>query len=84
MISELQSIYRQHQEVEKLLKNLKKSKASKSELVVTDAKGNVLRKGNSVNTLTKGKYYEWIAKVMQINPQNHIDIKYKNSKKGTW
>ena len=48
-----------------------------SELIGRDAKGNSLRAGDSVTTLTQGKYYKWIATIVWIKAKNHIDIEYK-------
>ena len=81
IIAELQEIDREHTQVEKSIED---AKLPKSELVGSDAKGNSLRVGDTVTTLTRGKYYERIAEVSNIKPDNHVDITYKSSKKGTW
>ena len=82
VIAELQSIELEHSETEKQLKKAKKH--PKGGLAGRDSKGNSLCVGDSVTTLTKGKYYERIATVVQINSDNHVDIKYKQSGKLTW
>ena len=56
IISELHSVEQEHCEVEDKLHRAKQD--PRSELIGRDAKGNSLRAGNSVTTLTQGKYYE--------------------------
>ena len=80
-IANLQSIDREHRRIETLLK---KKKTKPEGIVGRDAKGNLLQIGDSVTTLTKGKYYERIADVIAIEPQNHITIEYKTSGSNTW
>ena len=82
VIAELQSIELEHDETENQLDEAKKH--PKGVLAGRDSKGNSLCSGDSVTTLTKGKYYERIATVVQVNPENHVDIEYKQSGKLTW
>ena len=83
-IAELQEIDQAYTHIEKSLEKAKTKKQQINKLGGKDAKGNPLRVGDSVTTLTRGKYHERIAKVTQVNPENHIDIEYKASGKATW
>ena len=74
---ELQSIETDCQAVKELLR---KSQSSTG----MDSRGNELRKGDEVRTLTRGKYYERIAKVTVVKADNHIDYQYLVSKASTW
>ena len=82
IISELQDIEHKHEKVEEKLKKAKKEPTS--ELTGRDAKGNSLRAGDSVRTMTQGKYYERIAIVVRIKAENCINIEYTQSGKPTW
>ena len=82
IIAELQVIELEQSKAEKQLEEAKRH--PKGVLAGRDSKGNSLCAGDSVTTLTKGKYYERIATVVQVNPGNHVDIKYKQSGKPTW
>jgi len=53
VISELQTINKEHYEVEQLLEDLKKINRLNLQLVGTNTKGNSLRVGDNVTTLTK-------------------------------
>ena len=81
-IAELQEIDQKYDQLEESLEAAKKQ--SSNELVGKDAKGNSLRIGDSVTTLTRGRYHERIAEVIHVSSGNHIDIKYKTSGKSTW
>ena len=81
IIKELNSVEEEHNILER---QIEQAKALPSQLVGKDAKGKCLHIGDSVTTLTKGRYYERIATVTDIKPDNHIDITYKSSKKITW
>ena len=81
IIKELSSVDEEHNKLEQ---QIKQAKALSSQLVGKNAKGKCLHIGDSVRTLTKGWYYERIATVADIKPDNHIDITYKSSKKVTW
>ena len=76
-INELQSIEKEHEEVETLIKESLK-------LTGTDSRGNEICGGDKVTTLTRGIYNERIAKVTLVKPDNHIVIEYLASKKVTW
>ena len=82
VIAELQSIELEHSEAEKQLEEAKRH--PKGMFAGRDSKGNSLCSGDSVTTLIKGKYYKRIATVVQVNPDNHVDIEYKQSGKLTW
>ena len=81
IINELSSIEEEHNKVER---QIKQNQRPSTELIGKDAKGNTLRIGDSVSTLTKGKYHERIATVDEIRSENHIVISYLASKKKTW
>ena len=76
-IKELQVIEKEHEEVETLIKQA-------SGLIGVDSRGVTIHAGDKVTTLTRGKYYERIAKVTLVKPDNHIVIKYLVSAKSTW
>ena len=89
-IAALQLIDKEHKRIESLLEAKKEddilvgAKKEDDILVGKDSKGNPLHIGDSVTTLTKGKYYKRIATVVGISDKNHIDIQYKSSKTTTW
>ena len=82
IIADLQKVDAKHNSIEQELYRAKRNK--ESVLSGKDVKGNSLFIGDNVTTLTKGKYYERIATVIRVEPDNHIDIEYKTSKKQTW
>ena len=82
IISELKAVDLEHTKVEQKIR-LALSRPRK-QLEGKDSKGNTLSIGDNVTTLTKGKYYERIATVVDIRPDNHIDIAYKTSGLQTW
>ena len=50
----------------------------------TDSRGDDIHSGDKVTTLTRGLYYERIARVTLVKPKNKITIEYLESKKVTW
>ena len=81
IIKELSSVEKEHNEVEI---KIKQTQHTSSKLTGSDAKRNPLHVGDSVTTLTKGKYHERLATVTEIQSANHIVITYLVSKKQTW
>lgn len=82
IIADLQAVETKHRSIERALSKAKRNKTGIPSGF--DAKGRPLLTGDNVTTLTKGRYYERIAKVVRINPDNRIDIQYNTSKKETW
>ena len=82
IISELKAVDVEHTEIEQKIKRALIVNCSSKK--GRDSKGNILLVGDSVTTLTIGRYYERIATITDIRSNNHVDIEYKTSKKQTW
>ena len=70
-------IDKEHEEVETLIKQA-------SGLTGVYSRGAIIHAGDKVTTLTRGKYYERIAKVTLVKPDNHIVIEHLVSTISTW
>ena len=77
VVHELQLIRREEELVKTLIKE-------SSGPTGTDSQGDKIRSGDKVTTLTRGLYYERIARVTLVKPDNQITIEYLESKKVTW
>ena len=82
-IAELKSLDDRETKIRHDLKIIKKAISANS-LSCRDSKGTKLREGDKVTTLTRGKFHKQIAKAIQVNPDNHVDIQYLVSRKETW
>ena len=76
-VYELQTIKREEELVKALIQE-------SSVPTGTDSRGSKIRSGDKVTTLTRGLYYERIARVTLVKPDNNITIEHLASKKVTW
>ena len=76
-VNEFQSIAREEELVRSLIQESLKPTG-------TNSKGDSIRIGDKVVTLTRGRYYEKNARVTSIGCDNTITIESLRSKKTTW
>jgi len=77
VVHELQLIKREEELVNTLIKEC-------SGPTGTDSQGDKILRGDKVTTLTRGLYYERIARVTLVEPDNKVIIEYLGSKIVTW